>query len=1599
MKKKLQFLRQLFAFSALLWASALQAQTWNAPTLTGSTIATGTTYYLYNVGSNGFLTPGAQWGAMANVSALPRLNVSTTFVKWTATNTTGSIYTFQKNTGSLVANNFLFIPAATSDGSIYTDNTANNTWTVALTDAVNKVYSIQSVYSPASGYLGSAAATETTNKGIANPVRYNRAASSYTQWKFVTQADYDLYNARVVLDRYMRYARTKGGIDLTTYITDYNAGVTATINTDATNLLAALSRTDVTSSITNPSFETNSFSGWTNSGSFATQSNTPGQGWTKSGTYYAEKFTTSGTYLGTGALTQSVALTNGLYGMVVSGHAVQQAGANPLHTGAFITAGSKSTEVSAGQDYYIDSISVTTGSLTIGYALQATVQANWIGFDNFRLYRYVTYSTPSLAASVTAVRYDNVTNSSSFTIVGANLTSAITITTPTGVTLSGTNVTGGSGTYTIASGNANATNTVTATYDGTTAVNGSISISGSGSQAVSTSVTVVGSSNASCYTAAYSQGNMIADPTLSAVDLTTGGFTGWGTRTITNANPYCGRGSAYVIGANSGSIDRTLSTGNGNALVPNTLYRLRAMINSKASAGKYFQFEIEGYNGTASLHYNLSNTSGWSQFDQTFTTGATVTTGKGIYFNSFSGSQPLIGDTCFIDNYELYPVPKTYTSSTALTFLTSGVTKKVAVRASNLTSDITITAPTGFTLSTSSMLKTVSGSASDSLSITFNDATSRSGYVYLVSGSVRDSIQVTGTVAPTIAASKTAIALDNLFKSSDTFTVDGANLTSDISISAPAGITVSPTTIPMSAALNVTVTVSYDKSASVSGNVSLTSGSATTNVALTGTKLTFTDPGTSELKHLYTFEDGTANDEVFANKVNGTLNGGASVSGGKLQLAANGDFVALPGLALNGYSAVSQEIWFTSTGVNTGFHGLTFFGNTSGGLGYNYLLMAPARGDNFNRFCITSGTYNSEVGVNSPEIEDTNLHQLVTIARGDSLIMYIDGVNQGSVLNTIALSTLGTTLAYIGKTGYTADPSWTGSVSKYTIYNKPLSVNEVYYLFDKGANYTPTITGLGADSTSLHFTTSTFEKTFNVIAAGLSGDLTLTVPTGITVSGVNVTGSAPTYTIANASANGTNSVTFTWSKAANIASGTITLSSTGATDVTISVNTSDVQTSTIASVALGTGGVLSPAFASGTTTYTIKAPADVASVTVTGTATSASESIGNNGNAVSNGNPVTLIGTSYSGLSTTDYTFNWGGNYTFTDWAAEGSTDAALSIPTVYGWSATPTLGWAAANAAVAGTTRYFDFVDGVNGANPLYTYNGSNYSGRLLMTRWDGGNQTRVFSYPVYIASGQAYQITGKAAWNSNGSAPTITFSVNSAKDNTGTSYGSGSVATTTAGALKDIAVTHVSVPTSGVYYLTITSTTQAMCGIGDLVLSAMPTGLSTVEGSVSILNANTSEVANQTLTLLGANLTGNVSLAITGANASLFGVSPTTITPVDGQVGATTVTISYSPLIINVDFDVATLTISSTGATDLTFNLQGQCLATGIKSEINAVNAYAVKRNLVVTGANSYAVYNVQGTKVAEIAVNTANTIVALAPGIYFVKAGSKVQKVMVK
>ena len=146
------------------------------------------------------------------------------------------------------------------------------------------------------------------------------------------------------------------------------------------------------------------------------------------------------------------------------------------------------------------------------------------------------------------------------------------------------------------------------------------------------------------------------------------------------------------------------------------------------------------------------------------------------------------------------------------------------------------------------------------------------------------------------------------------------------------------------------------------------------------------------------------------------------------------------------------------------------------------------------------------------------------------------------------------------------------------------------------------------------------------------------------------------------------------------------------------------------------------------------------------------------------------------------------------------------------------------------------------------------------------------------------------------------------------------------------------------------------------------------------------------------GADVYQNISLELSGTNASMFEISLSTITPVDGTAASTEVSVSYKPTAVSVNHE-ATLTISSTGAESKTVTLNGATDTSGT-GKVNA-NFYVNQVNgmLIVKGAENYKVYNVQGVKIADVTNNTGDKGIYLNAGVYVVKANNQVQKVLIK
>lgn len=145
--------------------------------------------------------------------------------------------------------------------------------------------------------------------------------------------------------------------------------------------LGAFAQTDMTSSIKNPSFETNGLDNW-KSENLVTQSNTSFT--KKDGTFYIEKWVASGNRVGDAKVYQTLSnLPMGKYCLTVGAQNLNQSSTITKCTGAYIYAGDQQTPVYTPNDYSVD-FTCLTGQVEIGF-IAKSASGNWLAVDNFRL--------------------------------------------------------------------------------------------------------------------------------------------------------------------------------------------------------------------------------------------------------------------------------------------------------------------------------------------------------------------------------------------------------------------------------------------------------------------------------------------------------------------------------------------------------------------------------------------------------------------------------------------------------------------------------------------------------------------------------------------------------------------------------------------------------------------------------------------------------------------------------------------------------------------------------------------------------------------------------------------------------------------------------------------------------------------------------------------------------------------------------------------------------------------------------------------------------------------------------------------------------------
>ena len=844
------------------------------------------------------------------------------------------------------------------------------------------------------------------------------------------------------------------------------------------------------------------------------------------------------------------------------------------------------------------------------------------------------------------------------------------------------------------------------------------------------------------------------------------------------------------------------------------------------------------------------------------------------------------------------------------------------------------------------------------------------------------------TATPTLSVSPSSLSFSTTAGQtvSKTFTVTGTNLTGNVTLTktdANSAYTISPTTISASAAASgATVTVTYKPTAAgtQSGTITVASSGATSKtVSLSGTataatletytpvmsaanssyittnsfRANWTDqtptanvasytlqvnekgstPATSQLANIdlsgvtqVTNSDGYLTD--VASNISSYLGTGWTAStyvyANTGMLITGGNLVS-PTYSLSGYSNVTVKVTAYS-------YYSSYYGNATLSVGTGKQTKTQALTDNSTTYtfvlnCATSdkvtiGSTSNYISVSKIEIyagDASSLNKFAASETGGETSRTITGItNKYYTVNNLKA---GGTFVYKVKAIYTD-----GSESAWS--------NEQEVTLNEEVVATPTLTVTPASLSMTAYTGETATATFKVTGTDLTGNVTLTK------SGSSVFSITPTTITAANAANGVN-VTVTYAPTATgTQTGTITIASTGAESKTVSLTgtatTAPITTYTPVMSAANSSYITTNSFRADWTDQT--ASANVASYTL--------QVNGQGGSTPSTGPTLlgTIDGSNYTGsYKTITLSSPWGGSnvkggnsavyftksgkITFT--IPSGYTNATFSVKVT-----TSNNSYGTGNVTVKSTNT--SAVGHTFAKNETYTWTVTGSAGDVItLTTTDTSYSPDMTMIQVYAGNTNL-----NATETGDATARTITGITNKYYTVTGL---------TTAGTytykVKAIYTDGSESAWSNEQSVTLKEEEPAATP----TLTVTPANLS--------MTANVGATKTATFKVTGADLTGNVTLTLSGA--SVFSISPTTITAANAANGVN-VTVTYAPTAYGTQ--TATVTVASSGAASKTVALTGNATINKANPVLNAAT------NISSTGFTANWTHDVDASAVSS-------------------------------
>ena len=497
---------------------------------------------------------------------------------------------------------------------------------------------------------------------------------------------------------------------------------------------------------------------------------------------------------------------------------------------------------------------------------------------------------------------------------------------------------------------------------------------------------------------------------------------------------------------------------------------------------------------------------------------------------------------------------------------------------------------------------------------------------------------------------------------------------------------------------------------------------------------------------------------------------------------------------------------------------------------------------------------------------------------------------------------------------------------------------------------------------------ATITRTFTVTGANLTGEV------GVAISGDNVLTVSPTTITAAAATSGA-TVTVTYSPTApGDHSATVTLSSTGAESVTVAVSGTAALEKAVPELTEAQA-VTSSSFravwtdatpAANVASYTLYINKTADPNTGGGGSTSTIYDVLNNANTVNN-TTNTYSEWTHSGTSGASYSGQSAGGNTTIQLRSNNSNSGIVTTGSG-GKIKKVTVTWQ--SSTTSGRTL------NVYGSNSAYTAPTDLYTdpnrGTLLGTIvYETSTELTIEGDYAYVgvcsASGAMYLTDITFTWEqtATSSAPHRTAVEHGDADDggltvTGITAKEYNVTELTAGATYEFKVKAVYTDNDESEWSNIESVTLHESTDPKLTVS---------EAAVTFTVTTIGETATQTFTVTGANLTDDVYVGITGDE--VLTVSPASITAEAAMAsGGATVTVTYSPTALATN--TATITLSSTGAPDVTVAVEGTSALekhTPVMAEAQAVTSSSFKAVWTdATPAANVASYTLYVNKTAD-------------------------------